>query len=105
MDLRDAAQLREHLPKLSESQKNNIRRNNAKLKVCEEQREGWLGKLPFYVFWCPACENFGYDYPHGHIETQYLNCHRCDERVSFVPWWASLQEMWNVIRWKIGGGK
>lgn len=105
MDQLDAAQLREHLPRLSERQKDRIQYNGAKIQVCEEQREGWTGKLPFYIFWCPRCDDFAYDYPHGFIENQYLSCHQCMERVSFVPWWAGLKELYNILRWKIGGGK
>ncbi|MBU6141994.1 hypothetical protein KGO95_02665 [Patescibacteria group bacterium] len=96
--LLDAAQLRKYLPALSESQKNAIR-NGKKIKVAEEQREGWTGKLPFYIFWCPTCDNFSYDYPHGFIETQYLTCHKCSKRIDFRPWWVELAQLWELIKW------
>ncbi len=100
----DARKLQEYLPKLSESEKEAVKRGK-KIKVCEEQREGWLGKLPFYIFWCPSCENFAYDYAHGYIENQHLNCHRCGAYVDFRPWWLEWAQLWNLLRWKFGGGK
>ncbi len=93
----DAAQLNKYLPALSESRKKAIR-SGEKIRVCEEQREGWSGKLPFYIFWCPRCENYAYDYPHGHIERQSLNCHRCGDRVDFRPWWIELAQLWALIK-------
>ena len=97
MDWQSAKQLDEHLPKLSESQKERVK-NGVKIKVCEEQRENWSGKLPFYIFWCEDCENFAYDYPHGYIEVQYLICHRCNNLVDFRPWWAGWVLVWGNIK-------
>ena len=103
MDWANDTKLNEYLPKLSWLQEKRIR-NGAKIKVCEEQWLGWTGKLPFYIFWCSDCDGFGYDYPHGHIEAQYLNCHRCDTRIDFVPWWVALQQLWYVAKYMFRGG-
>ncbi|GEM_PF-2623905 len=84
MNWKNAAGLKKHLPKLSDFDKFCIRNLESKIEVCEEQREGWPGKMPFYIFWCPNCENYSYDYPQGFAENRRLYCHRCDERVDFV---------------------
>ncbi len=96
----DAAQLNKYLPTLSESQKREIR-NGGKIQVCEEQREGWVGKLPFYIFWCPRCDNFSYDYMHGFIDRQHMICHRCHEQIDFSPWWIELAQAWEVAKWML----
>lgn len=48
------------------------------------RRKDWKGRLPFYLFLCPRCKNFGVDYLHGFPGEQYLSCHKChrDELIS-----------------------
>jgi len=97
MNLVNGLELQKHLSHLSALQKLRIMRG-AKVRVAEEQREGWSGKLPFYVFWCDQCENFSYDYPHGYIDRRYLKCHACEARIDFVPWWVEWQKLWYAVK-------
>ena len=69
-----------------------------KLYIGHEQREGWSGRLPFYLFFCGECEHFAKDYPHGFIERQYLICSFCGVRHSFVPWWVPLAQAWAAVK-------
>lgn len=79
----------------------------AKFRVCQlgkklylghEKRDGWLGPLPFYLFWCGECEHYAKDYPHGHIEKRYLICSYCGIQHDFVPWWISFVEFWQLLK-------
>lgn len=97
MDLENAAGLRRSVDKLSKWQKRRVR-NGAKVLAGYERREGWSGELPFYIFWCSDCENFSYDYPHGHIERQYLSCHNCNAKIDFRPWWIEFKMMWEFLK-------
>ncbi len=99
MNWKNAAGLNKHLSGLSEKQKEKIR-NGAKVEVCKEMREGWNGELPFYIFWCGECDNFSYDYPHGYIQNQRLNCHRCSARIDFRPWWSGWVELWELLKFR-----
>ena len=63
-------------------------RYGAKVYLGHEKREGWKGELPFYLFVCHKCECYAKDYPHGHVERQYLLCSHCDARHGFTPLWA-----------------
>lgn len=73
-------------------------------KVCigHEKRDGWNGELPFYLFLCKACKRFAKDYPHGHIERQYLNCSFCDAHHDFVPLLVQWKILFETLRiaWK-----
>ena len=91
MNLENAVGLWKNLDRLSNWQKWRGE-NGAKILIAHEKREGWLSELPFYIFWCGKCENFSYDYPHGHLERRYLFCHCCGARIDFRPRW---------IEWKI----
>lgn len=77
-----------------------LMRRGAKIRLAKEQRAGWKGKLPFYLFWCAACKNFTKDYPHGHIERQYLSCSHCGAYHSFIPWWAEFAALFQRLRTK-----
>ncbi len=103
MNWENARGLRENLDKLSGWQKSRIRRG-VKIEVAKEQRQGWRGELPFYIFWCFGCEDYSYDYAHGHIERRYLNCHRCNFHVDFVPWWVQLRMLWEAVRFRLSSG-
>lgn len=62
----------------------------------EETRENWTGYSPFYLFWCPECENYYVDSRHGH--RPYVTCHRCMIHYSLEPWWTPLTELRNSLR-------
>lgn len=70
---------------LSGVTRSQIRYFGRKHYLEHEQRDGWKGELPFYLFWCDACEHFSKDYPHGHTERQYLLCSYCGTHHSFIP--------------------
>jgi hypothetical protein len=63
-----------------------------------DRKEGWTGELPFYLFFCDACDRFSMDYPHGFIERRYLNCSHCGARHSFVPWWVEWAIAWQTLK-------
>lgn len=75
-----------------------LMRRGAKIRLPKEQRQGWTEKLPFYLFWCAECKEFTKDYPHGHIERQYLTCSHCNAYYSFVPWWAQFAAFLQRLR-------
>jgi len=54
-----------------------------KLYIGHEKREGWSGKLPFYLFFCFSCGKIAKDYPHGY--TNYLLCPHCGIRDKLKP--------------------
>lgn len=93
----NAAGLEKYLPGLSQKQWNQIR-DGAKIEVCKEQREGWSGELPFYIFWCEDCATFSYDYPHGREHRRYLTCNHCSQSIDFRPWWVELVELSQVVK-------
>ncbi|OGD35595.1 hypothetical protein A2W39_00370 [Candidatus Azambacteria bacterium RIFCSPHIGHO2_01_46_10] len=64
--------------------KKNLARLGFKVPMGEEQKEGWSGKLPFYLFICPNCGEFQKDYPHSWPETQYLWCDDCKIKISYI---------------------
>jgi len=81
--------------KLSEWQKRRLKLSSKKLYIGHEKREGWLGELPFYIFWCHECDHCAKDYPHGDITHQYLVCSFCGVSHRFVPlkvFWLTLFE-------------
>jgi hypothetical protein len=43
-----------------------------------EKREGWKGKLPFYIVRCSRCKQLYMDYPHGH--KNYFLCPNCSAK-------------------------
>ena len=58
-----------------------------KIYLGHETREGQSDKLPFYLFWCDACDHYAKDYPHGYIDgCKYLICSYCEVRHYFVSW-------------------
>jgi hypothetical protein len=56
-----------------------------KIYLGHEQREGWIGSLPFYLFYCAACKHHAKDYPHGYAKDRYLWCSHCGMYHRFVP--------------------
>jgi len=40
-------------------------------------KNGWKGKLPFYIVKCKKHNIFFIDYPHGFPPNQYFNCPLC----------------------------
>lgn len=64
--------------------KKNLARLGFKVPMGEEQKEGWSGKLPFYLFICPNCDKFQKDYPHSWPESQYLRCDDCKKKIDFI---------------------
>jgi len=52
----------------------------APVRLWDEQRSGWSGALPIYLFWCPGCRRFGQDYLHGWPGREYLQCAWCAGR-------------------------
>lgn len=54
-----------------------------KVYIGHEMRVGWLGKLPFYLFFCFSCGEVAKDYPHGY--TNYLLCPHCGARDKLKP--------------------
>ena len=101
MNFAFATEAREAAKKINPVQTFLMRRRGKKVYIGHEQREGWSGKLPFYLFWCDACSHYAQDYPHGHIERQYLLCSHCDERHDFVPWWVAWVQALNLLRFAI----
>lgn len=87
----------EAVKKLTLGQLDSVRHRRKKFYLGHEQREGWSGALPFYLFWCEQCGEFAKDYPHSYIDRRYLMCSSCAARYSFVPWWASLALFWQGI--------
>ena len=66
----------EAVKKLSRWQKFYIRVLRVALYLGDERRDGWSGALPFYLFWCEFCKDYGKDYPHKN--DPQLHCPRCD---------------------------
>ncbi len=97
MDFRRAREFREVFAGLSRKQKFTAACLNRKVFIGERTRKNWSGRLPFYLFRCPACGELSCDYPHGYLDCRNLICHRCDARIDFVPWWAPLAEIPAVI--------
>ena len=89
-----AREAREALPKISEADRLLLEEHGREIYIGHEQREGWSGQLPFYLFRCEECGKCAKDYPHGHIERQYLLCSECGAHRSFVPWWAPIKAFW-----------
>ena len=65
--------------------------------IGHEQRNGWSGRLPFYLFWCSECEHFAKSYKHGYVERQYLICSHCEIHHSCIPWWVAWVQIWELI--------
>jgi len=40
-----------------------------------DSKQGWSGKLPFYIVLCNSCKTYFLDYPHGY--SQYFLCPNC----------------------------
>ncbi len=76
-------------------------RGGTKHFVGAQQRQGWSAPIPCYVFWCDACDRHTFDYPHGHIERQYLLCANCQAYHEFVPWWVPLRQTWELFRFLV----
>ncbi len=97
-----AREAQEAVKKISWRQKFRTRFLGKKIYMGDEQRDGWNGKLPFYLFYCSNCEHFAKDYPHGFTEYQYLNCSYCETRYDFVPWWIQFTILWRTVKvlWK-----
>ena len=68
-----------------------------------EHREGGTEDLPIYLFWCRKCERISLDYPHGHIQDRYLTCQNCGTNTDFVPWRATWDEFWKIVKeaWRL----
>lgn len=98
MNIAFVMEARQALEKTSSFQKFLMKCRGEKIYLGDEQREGWTGKLPFYLFWCGRCEKYAKDYPHGYIERQYLICSHCGEIYNFVPWWVAWVSFWQFIR-------
>ena len=98
MNIALAQEARRALETTSEFQKFRMKDRGKKIYIGDEQREGWSGKLPFYLFWCSACSHYAKDYPHGHIERRYLICSFCDCKHDFVPWWVPWRMLYETIR-------
>lgn len=100
MDIAAAIEAREVTKKLSAFQLARCRRGK-KIYLGHEQHEGWTGKLPFYLSWCDSGKHFVKDYPHGHIERQYLFCPHCKRTHSFVPWWVGWMILFQAVKFLI----
>ncbi len=93
-----ATEAREATLKMTPHQKLLMEKRGKKIYLGHEQRKGWSGKLPFYLFWCEDCKQYAKDYPHGHIERRYLLCAHCGVYHNFVPWWVEFALFWQMIR-------
>src|SRR3989344_7040329 len=98
MNLVFAREVQKALKNMSELQKLRMKYVNKKIYIGNEKRDGWSGELPFYIFWCKACEHFTKDYPNGHIERQHLNCSNCGEYHDFVPWRIEWQMLLETVK-------
>ena len=67
-------------------------------KLGQEQKEGFTAPLPFFLFFCERCGHESKDYPHGHIDRQYLLCSNCDITHNFVPYWVPFAELWALTK-------
>ncbi|MBU6415053.1 hypothetical protein KGQ34_02330 [Patescibacteria group bacterium] len=92
-----AREAQEALKKTTRWQRFCMKMRGKKLYLGCEQKEGWSGKLPFYLFWCSACEHYAKDYPHGFIERQYLICSYCGQQQDFVSWRAPFTELRDLV--------
>ena len=88
MNIPFAIEAKVALAKTTPLQRFLMSQRGKKLYLGDEQRTGWLGKLPFYLFLCKDCGHHAKDYPHGHIERQYLLCSHCGAHQYFIPWWV-----------------
>lgn len=87
---------RDELKKLTEAQKQDIRRGKIHY-LREETREGWTGSLPFYLFYCSSCERFYKDYKHGF--QPHVTCYRCGTHYDLEPQWRiELAKLRDVLR-------
>lgn len=78
--------------------KKNLARLGTKVSMGEEQKPGWSGKLPFYLFYCPSCETLQKDYPHSWPESQYLWCDDCKIKINFIQ----LRTQFKMLFWSAG---
>lgn len=97
MNVAFAREAREAFLKMSPLGRSLLVETGEKVYLGHEQREGWSGKLPFYLFWCHDCGHYAKDYPHGHIERQYLLCSQCGAHHDFRPWWAGILALWQDV--------
>ncbi len=97
MDWPRTIEVREIAKRLSRTKKRRALRGK-KIYVRHEKREGWTAQLPIYLFWCPACEHWALDYPHGHIDRQYLTCSCCKASHRFVPWKVEIKIFFSYLR-------
>jgi hypothetical protein len=85
MNIVFAAEAEEALAKTTPRQRSLVCEKGEKLYLGHEQRAGWNGELPFYLFLCEVCARPAKDYPHGFTGNQYLSCSHCGERHDFIP--------------------
>lgn len=101
MNLALAREAQEALKKTTAWQQFCMKMRGKKIYLGSEQKEGWSGSLPFYLFWCESCDHYAKDYPHGHIERRYLVCSYCTEQHDFVPWWVPFAQLWDLARFAV----
>ena len=92
-----AAEANDALAKATPREKRLMEQNGKKLYIGHEQREGWSGALPFYLFFCKDCGRYAKDYPHGYLDLRYLLCSHCRAHHDFVPWWAEFALLWQRV--------
>jgi len=97
MNFAFASEAKVALAKTTSFQRSLMSRWGKKIYLGHESRRGWSGTLPFYLFLCDVCGHHAKDYPHGHIERQYLLCSHCDAHHSFIPRWLGLVKLWQSL--------
>lgn len=70
--------------KMSRWQKFEMSVFGRKIYIGHEQRDGWSGKLPFFLFWCQTCQHFAKGYPNGQPSDRYLICSNCNAEYDFT---------------------
>lgn len=98
MDLALQIEIQKETKKISGLKKWLMRTFRKKLYLRHKQLEGWKGELPFYIFWCDACEQFAIDYPHGFIKRRNLICPHCLLYYSFVPLEVKISLFYHIIK-------
>ena len=98
MSWENAKELWPALSRLSPFEKYKIEHFGKIMPVGKEMREGFTAPIMFYVFWCSECEDFSYDYLHGH--NPYLICHRCDMRIDAGSgsWLKEIRALWCFLK-------
>lgn len=62
-----------------------------------ERELGFSAPIPFYLFWCWACQRPAKDYIHGFRGRERVTCSACGESLKIHKWRALLDRVSGVL--------